>query len=332
MIYWLNQSELLSFCVINSSLKMECDICHTTEDIVKLKFSEIEYLKKNNSDGDLILQKLCSKHYKIKCRILILNQGKYCCDPKAKHDNKKVESKYKADEQFSDDVLNYTEYLIPKGYGLCYKCKYEITNIINQSKEKQVTVESSEAEESMELCSQASKSSCESSQNSKGLQQRDKIEKLNSALKIYSIDPIKRPADAKSPKIEQLIDCINNELGIRQESNEVIDNIRLALSKVKTNAEKIKLLTLAPSSWSIRKIQDEFDVTYHLALKSKSVQQEKGVYNSPDPVKPKNVVTEDQKKDILEFYSVNSRTLPGKKDIKIIESRKNYEYQRHFTG
>ena len=171
---------------------MECDICHTTEDIVKLKFSEIEYLKRNNSDDtDPVIQTLCEKHYKQECKFLILNKSKYCIDPKAKHGNKKVDGKFKVDQQFSDDCQFYTEYVIPRNSGLCYKCKYEMTDIINKAKEEQVTVESSEAEESMELLSQASKSSCENSQNSKGLAKVEQIEKFNSVLKMYDIDPIK---------------------------------------------------------------------------------------------------------------------------------------------
>ena len=142
---------------------MECDICHTIENIVKLKFSEIEFIKRNKSDNVPVIQNLCENHYKQECRVLILNQSKYCIDPRAKHGNKKMDGKYKVDQQFSDDCHVYTEYVIPKNSGLCYKCKYELTEMINKAKEEQVIVESSEAEESMELLSQASKSSYDSS-------------------------------------------------------------------------------------------------------------------------------------------------------------------------
>ena len=192
--------------------------------------------------------------------------------------------------------------------------------MINKAKEEQVIVESSEAEESMELLSQASKSSCENSQNSKGLAKVEQIEKFNSVLKMYGIDPIKQPSDSKAVKVEKLFNAINDDLGISQCSNgnDVVGNIRSAVNNVHNKAEKIKLLTLAPSSWSSRKIQDEFNVSRYLAEKSKSVKEEKGIYSSPDPAKPKKVTTEEQKKDIAEFYSEHCRHLPGKKDIKIV--------------
>ena len=56
--------------------------------------------------------------------------------------------------------------------------------------------------------------------------------------------------------------------------------IKKKLSTKKTNTEIIQVLTLAPETWSIKKVANFFSVTKYAAHKAKSLVQEKGILGS----------------------------------------------------
>ena len=58
--------------------------------------------------------------------------------------------------------------------------------------------------------------------------------------------------------------------------------IKEKLSTIKTNREIIQVLTLAPETWSIKKVANFFNVTEYTAHKAKSLVQEKGILALPD--------------------------------------------------
>lgn len=68
-------------------------------------------------------------------------------------------------------------------------------------------------------------------------------------------------------------------------------------------AEKYKILTLLPTSWSIRTFQSEFGCTKHMAIKAKELQRTKGVLSAPDARIPSNVLSSDIQKMVdAAFY------------------------------
>ena len=54
------------------------------------------------------------------------------------------------------------------------------------------------------------------------------------------------------------------------------------LSTIKTNTEIIQVVTLAPETWSIKKVVNFFNVTEYAARKSSRLVQEKGILALPD--------------------------------------------------
>ena len=58
--------------------------------------------------------------------------------------------------------------------------------------------------------------------------------------------------------------------------------IKEKLSTIKTNREIIQVLTLAPETWSIKKVANFFNVTEYPACKARSLVQEKGILALPD--------------------------------------------------
>ena len=77
----------------------------------------------------------------------------------------------------------------------------------------------------------------------------------------------------------------------------------------------MQVLTVLPSSWSIKKIQDEFGVTNFMARAAKKLAKEKGVLSTPNP-KPGRSIPEIIVNQVKRFYESDdiSRQMPGKKD------------------
>ena len=63
------------------------------------------------------------------------------------------------------------------------------------------------------------------------------------------------------------------------------------LSTIKTNREIIQVLTLAPETWSIKKVANFFNVTKYAARKARSLVQEKGIFALPGQKGKKTYVT-----------------------------------------
>ena len=90
--------------------------------------------------------------------------------------------------------------------------------------------------------------------------------------------------------------------------------IKEKLSTIKTNREIIQVLTLAPETWSIKKVANFFNVTEYAACKARSLVQEKGILALPDKKKWKNL-SQDTINLVKAFYEGDefSWQMPGKK-------------------
>lgn len=96
------------------------------------------------------------------------------------------------------------------------------------------------------------------------------------------------------------------------------------LSTTNSQREKIQILTLVPSSWSRKKIREEFNVSEYTARKAKELVTEKGILAMPEPRKGhplnENVI------DLVKNFYQNSeyaRVMPGAKD-KVSISKNQY--------
>ena len=79
--------------------------------------------------------------------------------------------------------------------------------------------------------------------------------------------------------------------------------------------EKVKILTLAPESWSISKTCNEFDVSEYLVKKARKLKDFRGIFAEPEKEKG-NVLSDERKLKVLEIFESDkfSRMCPGKKD------------------
>ena len=63
------------------------------------------------------------------------------------------------------------------------------------------------------------------------------------------------------------------------------------LSTIKTNRKIIQVLTLAPETWSIKKVANFFNVTEYVARKATSLVHDKGNLALPDKKKGKKLIS-----------------------------------------
>ena len=128
-------------------------------------------------------------------------------------------------------------------------------------------------------------------------------------------------------KIARVLNLISEEINLDTRTTENVDLLRIKaenfdrlmqlikekLSTIKTNREIIQVPTLAPETWSVKKVANFISVTEYAAGKAKSLAQEKGTLALPDKKKRKNL-SEYTVNLVKAFYEDNefSQQMPGK--------------------
>ena len=64
---------------------------------------------------------------------------------------------------------------------------------------------------------------------------------------------------------------------------EVIGQLKEKFNSTVKRSEKVRILTILPKSWSVRKIMKEFGASNYMARQAKKLVQEKGILSSPNP-------------------------------------------------
>jgi len=90
---------------------------------------------------------------------------------------------------------------------------------------------------------------------------------------------------------------------------------------------RVSILTIAPDSWSSRKIATEFDTSRRMAAKAKELKKQQGIRSMPISKVGKTLSTETVNK-VIQFYEldINSRIMPNKKDC--VTVKKDGEKQK----
>ena len=108
-----------------------------------------------------------------------------------------------------------------------------------------------------------------------------------------------------------------------EEENEIQNAFENMIFKIKeklqnptsTRVEKIQVLTLAPETWSRKKVSNVFEVSERLVRDAKQQEIQNGIFSLPPPRKGKTLSSETVEK-VTKFYenNKNSRIMPGIKD------------------
>lgn len=117
-------------------------------------------------------------------------------------------------------------------------------------------------------------------------------------------------------------DCENDVRSVREmELEEMLTGLKEKYKSLNGNDPlKLRILTIAPSSWSVNKIAKEFGTSWQLARKSKELKASKGVL-ADTTAYTRNTLPTEVINEIKAFYEsdCNSRILPGKKDCISVE-------------
>ncbi len=162
------------------------------------------------------------------------------------------------------------------------------------------------------------------------------LESFNTSILSIGSSPIKKRkltehtySKKKAAEVHALIDKNIFQLSSSDEnqtksssstSEEIIKQLKEKFQICKTSSEKYLVLTTLPRSWSARRIEEEFGVSFHMANQAKHLQKTQGIMTSSSIKIGTTNISDDTIKLITEFYEDDdiSRVCAGKRDYQIV--------------
>ena len=83
--------------------------------------------------------------------------------------------------------------------------------------------------------------------------------------------------------------------------SEIIQQLKEKFQLTSERSIQVKILTILPQSWSIRRIEPEFSVSNFMAQTAKKLVGEKGILSTPNP-KPSHSITQTKVDLVVRFY------------------------------
>ena len=109
-----------------------------------------------------------------------------------------------------------------------------------------------------------------------------------------------------------------NELS-KEESHlyDLFKSVKQRLNQAQSYNEKISLLTIAPTYWSIDKTATYFNTTHYMIREARKLLRDKGLLAKRDVMASGGILSQLTKTLVVAFYQSdeNSRLLPGQKDV-----------------
>lgn len=256
-----------------------------------------------------------------------------CCNPfnKVKHS---VRDKSRL-RIVSKSIRERFPSILP-GDKVCDSCRLKISAMMTQIPQDQVELldQSSAPQEPQELLDQSSSyldvseadhspqptSPSPVKQLDVAAVAEESREKVNEYLTGLGMTPItKRKLQSKKyqkKKLKKITEMLQMA-GIEEKSSDDGEIIAQLKEKFHTadRSEKVRILTVLPRSWSIRKIQTEFGASNFAVRKAKALVAANGILTTPNP-KPGRSLPQSTEELVVNFYEndESSRLMPGKKD------------------
>lgn len=225
--------------------------------------------------------------------------------------------------------------LIP-GKSLCSTCNKKLFKLVSNEDEDLFEGPSYEPPETIHVLDQT----C----SALGISPASKIRKLSSDKRAHAIDSkIIKISETLKRKLYANFDedgeFLANPLPLQNENQYDSKEYEELITKLKEKCnisnkeEKIKILSLLPSSWSRRKVSEEFSVSERLVKLARDLKKKHGIM--PDLAKRNSgkILSEDTIGKVHEFYlcEENSRICPGKKDYVAVRiDGKSQHKQKHL--
>ena len=291
---------------VNKQLTLVSELGEEKQTVLKLRLGECD------------LRSIC-KHHEIKYSVKYNHLfGNICCDPLKVHKRTIKKGLREISLEHLKKEKNFPVALVP-GKSLCPNCYTKIFVL-----KETVSGGSSGSGRSEFAPMQENVAELEAVCSALDISPVAKIMKMNTG---------KRPA-ALSKKCRRISDSLRRKLAssfsddsMGLDSDEQIPSFALSeeydllINKLKEKClisnkeEKIKIISLLPTSWSRQKISQEFQVSEHLVRITRALQKTQGIL--PDLGKRRGHPVRDETiQAVTEFYenNENSRICPGKKD------------------
>lgn len=103
----------------------------------------------------------------------------------------------------------------------------------------------------------------------------------------------------------------------------MIQSLRQKLQTIENLNDKILLLTVLPTSWSVNRLANEMNCSRNLASQAKLVQEQHGMFSVLESSRNSRKISDETIQLVKSFYCYNecSRIMPGKKKFCEFERR-----------
>lgn len=115
-------------------------------------------------------------------------------------------------------------------------------------------------------------------------------------------------------------------------ARELIDELKAKIAITDSNEKKVKILTLAPLSWTIEKTAQEFNVSIYMVKKARSVRKQHGILADTLPSKKGKELPQTTIDKVLAFYESDefSRMCPGKDSVSVKVNGQKLQKQKRL--
>ena len=108
---------------------------------------------------------------------------------------------------------------------------------------------------------------------------------------------------------------------------EIIKQLKEKFHTAAERSEMVRVLTVLPKSWSMRRIQAEFGASDYMVRRARELVIQNGILSSPN-LKPGHSIAAETCESVCRFYESDevSRIMPGKKDFVSVRLGKKREH------
>lgn len=261
-------------------------------------------------------------------------EHQFCCNPFKNHGSRRKCRKINYQIIEAAKAINIS---LNRERKLCNSCRVKILSHKNVESVESVEVQGEQEEEVGEdaessACLEPMETSGESSSPSEfedPIDQTDKVEVMKSLntllsqLKIETVDSKKlRYSTFPKAVIAQLNDKLSDLFGLSDERiierNEMVSQLKAKFAETNDRNDRFRILSVLPKSWSINRIQTEFQATQHMARKVKKMVEQQGIMCSRTRKIGSRTLPEATVEKVKQFFESEdiSRPTAGKRDYK----------------
>lgn len=276
---------------------------------------------------------------------------RFCCNPFKKRNHKtfKIYQQLRNITPAFAASTQITRYRLVPESKICVTCRVQVINCIKQKrKELHQQQQASSDDVAMEIEPEERNPLFPSPLQTDLIDKQEFIRVLNTILPQIEIEKIdfakidrshsycrnvlKDISEKMASKIFEIprIDIAPAE---QNEDQEIVKQLKDKFAETTDKDLKIKILSVLPRSWSSRKMEKEFNTTYHLARLTKKLVGENGIMCGPKKRIGTHTLDIDTVSLVKQFYSSDdiSRVCPGKRDfVTVNENNEKISKQRRL--